>query len=109
MGVGTYRIEDRGALVVVHVGVNVVDPDGVDAEDLHESCIAKTFVFVAEGVDAGAWVVASRTTGLVGDTNNLVSGTSGIVDEKGSLDVDGRHGGSQGGGADEAKDGSLEL
>lgn len=109
VGVGTYRIEDRGALVVVHVWVNVVDPDGVDAEDLHESCIAKTLVLVAKGVDAGAGVVSGRATGLVRDTNDLVSGASGVVDEKGTLDVDGRHGCSQGGGAHEAKDGSLEL
>lgn len=94
---------------MVHVGVDVVDPDGVDAEDLHEGGIAKTLVLVAEGVDAGAWVVSGRATGLVGDTNNLVPGTSDVVDEKGTLDVDGRHGCSQGGGADEAKDGSLDL
>lgn len=94
---------------MVHVGVNVVDPDGVDAEDLHESCIAKTLVLVAERVDAGSWVVSGRATGLVGDTNDLVSGASGVVDEKGTLNVDGGHGCSQGGGADEAKDGSLDL
>lgn len=94
---------------MVHVGVNVVDPDGVDAEDLHEGCIAKALVLVAEGVDAGARVVPSRATGLVGDTDNLVSGAGGVVDEKGTLDVDGRHGCSQGGGTNEAEDGSLDL
>lgn len=94
---------------MVHVGVNVVDADGVDTEDLHESCIAKTLVLVAEGVDAGSWVVSGRATGLVGDTDDLVSGTSLLVDEKGALDLDGRHGYSQGGGTNEASNGSLEL
>lgn len=94
---------------MVHVGVDVVDTDGVDAENLHESCIAKTLVLVAEGVDARPWVVSGRAAGLVGDTDDLVPGTSGVVDEKGTLDVDGRHGCSQGGGTNEAKDGSLDL
>lgn len=94
---------------MVHVGVNVVDADSVDTEDLHESCIPKTLVLVAKRVDTGTWVVSGRATRLVGDTNDLVSGTSGIVDEKGTLDVDGRHCCSQGGGANEAKNGSLEL
>lgn len=94
---------------MVNVGVNVVYPDGVHAEDLHEGCIAKALVLVAEGVDAGSRVVSGRATGLVGDTDDLVSGTSGVVDEEGTLDVDGRHGCSQGGGTHEANDGSLEL
>ena len=33
--------------------VEVVDPNSVDAQLLHESCIAKTESSVAEGIDAG--------------------------------------------------------
>jgi hypothetical protein len=94
---------------MVHVGVNVVDPDGVDTKDLHESRIAKALVLVAKGVNARPGVVSGRATGLVGDADNLVPGTGGLVDEKGTLDVDGRHGCSQRGGANEAEDGSLDL
>lgn len=108
-GVETYRVEDGGALVVVHVGINIVDSNGVDAQNLHESRIAKTLVLVAQRVDAGTWVVPGRATRLVGDTDDLVSSASDVVDEEGSLDIDGRDGCSQGSGADEANGCSLEL
>lgn len=94
---------------MVHIRINVVHTNGVDAQNLHESSIAKALVLVAKRVDARARVVPSRATGLVGDTDDLVPGASGVIDEKGTLDVDGRHGCSQGGGANEAKDGSLDL
>lgn len=94
---------------MVHVGVNVVDPDGVDAQNLHESSITETLILVAQRVDAGTWVVSGRATGLVGNTNNLVSSAGGVVDEERPLDIDGGDSCSQRGGANEAKDGSLEL
>jgi len=95
---------------VVQVGVKVVDSDSVDTKDLHEGGIAKTVVLVAEGVLALGRVIASSTTGLVVNTNDLESVAALGVDEVPALDLEGIDGSCQGGrdGGEEAE-GAREL
>jgi hypothetical protein len=68
--VTTHSIEDTGTFIVVDVGVQVVDTDGVDAHDLHESSISKASSRVTERVRA-VLLEARAATGLIGDANNL--------------------------------------
>lgn len=39
---------------MIDIRVDIVDSDGVDAELLHEDCIAEAGVGVAEGIGCGA-------------------------------------------------------
>lgn len=94
---------------MVQVGVDVVDTNGVDTQNLHQSSITKAVILVAERVDSGRGVVASRATGLVCDSHDLEAVTSGIIDEERALHVNGGDGGGQRGGANEASNGSLNL
>lgn len=67
----TDGIEDTGALVVVKVGVNVVNTDGVDAESLHEGSITHASIGVGQRVLVLRGLVAGAATGLVANTNDL--------------------------------------
>lgn len=79
---------------MVQVGVQVVDANGVDAEDLHESGIADAGLGVAEGI-MGVGGVASRATGLVVHANDLEAVPGVRVDEVPALDLEGRNSGYQ--------------
>lgn len=98
----TYRIEDAGAVVVVGVGVEIIDTDSVDTKHLHEGRIAKAGALVRERVTGTGPVEARAATRLVGNADNLEAVASGLVGEVAALDLDGRHGGGQRCGADEA-------
>lgn len=91
----TYGIEDTGALVVVQVGVEVVDANGVDTHDLQKSGITQAGIGIAERILARLGVVSCTAAGLVRNTNKLEL-VAVIVNEVGSLDrerLDGSHDG----------------
>jgi hypothetical protein len=88
----TYSIEDTGALIVIDIRVKVVDADGVDTKNLHESSISHAFILVAQGVLPRGRVVAGTASRLVGHTNNLELVASFGVDEVSSLDLQRRNG-----------------
>lgn len=103
----THSIEDTGALVVVKVGVNVVDTNSVDAENLHERRITHASISIGQWVLFLIRLVASATTGLVADTNNLeLVARVGIV-EIIALDFEGFDGADGRGG--ESHESSLDL
>jgi hypothetical protein len=52
LGKRTYGIEDTGTLVMVEVGVQVVDTNRVDAEDLHKSGISEASIDIGKGISA---------------------------------------------------------
>lgn len=106
----THIVEDTSALIVVDVRVKVVDTDGVDTENLHESGITLALLGVAEGIDAGLGVVASTASRLVGHTNDLelVAGVG--IDELLALDLQGLDSGDgRGGQGAEGHESRLEL
>lgn len=88
----THSIEDTGTLIVVDIGVKVVDADGVDTKNLHESSISHTLILVAQRVLSRGRVVTGTTSRLVGHTNNLELVASFGVDEVSSLDFQRRNG-----------------
>lgn len=94
---------------MVQVWVDVVDTDGVDAQHLHEGGVTEAVILEGQSILSRVGVVASAATRLVGDANDLEAVASGVVDEVVALDADGRDGGGQRGGAEEAQDGLHEL
>lgn len=88
-------VEDGGASIVVQVGVQVVDTDGVGTETLEEGSIAHADISVAEGILVVLGIVASAAANLVVETNDLellaALGYEGIA-----LDGEGLDGSSQG-------------
>jgi hypothetical protein len=92
--VTTHSIEDTGTFIVVDVGVQVVDTDGIDAHDLHEGSISETRSGIAEGIRA-VLLEARAATGLIGNSNNLklVAGL-GVV-ELVALDLHRRNGSNE--------------
>lgn len=105
----TYRIEDRGAVIVVQVRVDIVNTNGVDTKVLHDGSVTEAEVLVGQRVHAGGRRVARATARLVSDTNDLVTVASRIVDEVTALDFDGGDGSGQRGSTEQAQDGSEEL
>lgn len=92
---------------MVQVRIDIVDTNGVDAQELHKGSVSETTIFVGQRI--GGKVVASTATRLIGDAHDLVSITSGIVDEVISLDVNGGNGSSQRGSADKTEEGLAKL
>lgn len=86
----TYRVENGNAFIVVEVGINVVDTNGVHTQDLHQGSVSKAAIFVGQRI--GGSIVTSTATRLVGNTNDLIAVASGIVDKKISLHVNGGNG-----------------
>jgi len=90
------------ALVVVNMGVDGVDTDGVDAELLEQEDVTSANLGVGERV--GAALVGSTSTGLVINTLHEERFAGLAVDKVAVLDlndVDGRgHGGGQSGQSD---------
>lgn len=78
---------------MVDVGVQVVDTDGVDTKDLHQSSITLALLRVAEGVLARHGVVAGTASWLVSHTDNLELVARVGVDEFLALDFEGLHSG----------------
>ena len=105
---GTYSIEDADALVVVKVGVQVVDANRVDAEDLHERGVTAARLGLAEGVVAVGGVPRGAA-GLVVHADNLEAVAGVRVDEVPALDLEGRDGGGQGRRDGEQGGGELRL
>jgi hypothetical protein len=50
---------------MIQVGIEVVDPNGIDTQALHQDRIAETDRRIAERVQAGIWVKARGTAWLV--------------------------------------------
>ena len=73
---------------MVDIGVQVVNADGVDTKNLHESGIALALLGVAQGVLAGIRVVAGAASRLVGHTNDLELVTGIRVDEVLALNLE---------------------
>lgn len=90
----TYLIENTGALVVVRIGIQVVNTNGVDAHDLHKGSIAKALVRVAERI-AILRIEAGATAGLVGNADNLELVARCWVDEFVTLNFKGRNSGGE--------------
>ena len=82
---------------MVDVRAQVIYTDGVDAQNLHQRSIAHANSSIAKRVDAALGLVAGRSSGLVGHTNNLKTVASLGVDEVVALDIQGRDGGHEGG------------
>lgn len=94
---------------MVQIGVDVIDTNGVHAQNLHESSITKAVILVAERVHSRLGFVSSRATGLVCDSHDLETVASGVVDEERTLHINGGHGSGQRGGANEASNSPLDL
>ena len=92
---------------MVQVGVDVVNTDGVDAENLHESSIAHASISVGQRVLAIFRLVTSAATGLVANTNDLELVTRVGVVEFVALDLEGLDGHDGGGG--EGRESRLDL
>lgn len=103
----TYRVENRNAVVMVEVRINVVDTNGIHTQDLHQSSVSKATIFVGQRI--GGSIVTSTAARLVGNTNDLISVTSGIVDKEISLHVDGGDGSNQRDAADKTQQGLAKL
>ena len=88
----TYVIENAGTLVVVGIGVEVVNTNGVDSKNLHQSGVSQAGVRVAKRVAIAG--VSRAATRLVSHADNLKLLAGGAVDEVGPLDLhlgDSRH------------------
>lgn len=92
---------------MVQVGVDVVNTDGVDAENLHEGSIAHASISVGQRVLAIFRLVTSAATGLVANTNDLELVTRVGVVEFVALDLEGLDGHDGGGG--EGRESRLDL
>lgn len=83
---------------MVQIGVEVIDADGVDAENLHESSITQASIGISKGILALLRLVAGAAAGLVANTNHLEAVASVGNVEFISLDFDGLDGGDNRGG-----------
>ena len=77
---------------MVQVGVQVIDPDRVDAQGLHQGGVTKTDVLVRERVAAVTGVISGTSTRLIGDTDDLEGVASLGVDELVALHLERLHG-----------------
>lgn len=94
---------------MVQVGIDVVNTNGIDTEQLHDGGITEAGVLVGQRVHSTGGRVASAAARLVCDADDLVSVTGRIVDEVAALDLDGGDSSGHRGGAEQAQDGSSEL
>lgn len=90
----THGIEDTSTLVMVLVGVQVVDTNGIDTHNLHEGSISQASFRIAEGIGAVEGE-AGAATGLVCDTDDLELVASLGVVEFIALDFQRRYGGDE--------------
>ena len=74
-------IEDAGARIVVRIGVEVVDTDSVDAENLEQGGITEALVGIRQGVVARRLVVGSGAARLIINADNLEAVASRGVDK----------------------------
>jgi hypothetical protein len=106
-----YLVEDGGTQIMVEIGVEVVDADGIHpwipgqreqearsdirTQPLHQGGISKTHIAIAQRVDAAAWFEPGRPAWLVGDADELEAVARLRVDKIGALDLNALDGSSK--------------
>jgi hypothetical protein len=72
---------------VVDIGVQVVNTDSIDTENLHESSITQALLLVTQRVLARLGVVSGTAPRLVGHSNDL-EGIAVIIDKASSVNLE---------------------
>lgn len=88
---------------MVDVGVHTVDSNSIHTKRLHEGSVSNAGIFVRQWIPASSWVEAGAATRLVGNSNDLVSISCGVVDKVAALDINGRDSVGQRSRAEEAQ------